>query len=301
MILPIRYLWQQLNGPQVTGICKAIEEYWKEIFDNKLDYFNNFSIATVDDQHLTLLGLLSGLIRPVIQEPDATYFYFTEQAEHPVDHGFSDLADANVGGRFSKLDVKGVHNVSLDSEYYRALLKAWVEGEGEIGSLMLLDDICKELTIKDIGPEEEPFYQFMFMAGDDIPVDRAPGDVYIDMRSMTNWNNPLHVYAVLRGIGDTAYAPQPRLFISLGASGQVAMPTISPVTGLYQDSVTVSMSVSAPADATIYYTTDGTDPTTESNVYTDPFTITESMEIKAFAVAPMYGDSPIARVVYTIE
>ena len=44
MILPIRYLWQQLNGPQTTGICKAIEEYWKTIFDNKLDYFNNLSI-----------------------------------------------------------------------------------------------------------------------------------------------------------------------------------------------------------------------------------------------------------------
>lgn len=302
MILPVRYLWQQLNGPQATGICKAIEEYWKTIFDNKLDYFNNLSIETANDAHLTLFGLLSGLIRPAISEPDRDYFYFTEYPEQDVPHGFGDLEDPTIGGKFTKLDSGGgVHNVSLDTEYYRALLRAWTSGEGEIGSLMLLDDICAELSKLDLGPDEEPFYKFFFMEGDDIPSDRAPGDVFIDMRSMDDWHNPTHIYAVLNGIGDSVYAPQPRLFVSIGTSGRVATPTISPAAGTYSEPVTVSISVTNPMDATIYYTTDGSDPTTESTLYEGPFVISESCMVKAIAVADNYGDSIIARKLYTIE
>lgn len=302
MILPVRYLWQQLNGPQVSGLCKAIEEYWKTIFDTKLDYFNNLSIETANDAHLTLFGLLSGLVRPTISEPDSDYFYFTENAEQNVSHGFGDLEDPSLGGKFSKLDTgAGIHNVSLDTEYYRALLRAWTQGEGEIGSLMLLDDICAELTKLDIGPETEPFYQFFFMFGDDIPQDRAPGDVFIDMRSMEAWHNPLHVYAVLNGIGNSVYAPQPRLFVSLGASGRVSTPIITPESGEYSEPITVSMLVTNPQDALIYYTTDGSDPTTESTLYEEPFVVSESCLIKAIAVAPSYGDSIIARRAYTIE
>lgn len=301
MILPIQYLWKQLDGPQVTGIAKAIEEYWKNLFDRKFDYFNNFSVETANNDHLTLLGLLSGLIRPVIMEPDMDYFYFTENYENPVVHGFSDLENLSQGGRFSKVDVQGVHNVSLDEEHYRALLRAWTTGEGEIGSLMLLDDICNELTKTDLGPDVTPFYEFDFMAGDDIPTDRAPGDVFVDMRSMADWANPLHIYAVLRGIGDSAYAPQPRLFISLGASGQVARPAASPDPGIYSGSVEVTLSVSNPDDATIYYTTDGSDPTDQSPVYSGPITLTQSTTIKAFGRANMYGDSPMVIYTYTIE
>ena len=304
MILPIRYLWEQLNGPQVTGICKAIEEYWKTIFDDKLDYFNTLSIETANDAHLTLFGLLSGLVRPTISEPDRDYFYFTENAEHDFSHGFSDLNDLAHGGRFTKVDGGGgIHNVSLDTEHYRALLRAWTEGEGEIGSLELFDDICAELTKIDLGPDVTPFYRFTFMEGtrEEIPVDRAPGDVFVDMRGVDSWHNPLHIYAVLNGVANSVYAPQPRIFVSLGISGRVATPTINPPTGLYDEPVTVSISASHPADAVIYYTTDGTDPTRESTLYEGPFTVSESCVVKAFAVADMYGDSIIARATYTIE
>lgn len=301
MILPVKYLWEQLNGPQVTALCKAVESYWKDIFDVKLDYFNNLSIETANDAHLTLFGLLSGLVRPTISEPDKDFFYFTENSESDITHGFSALDNLSVGGRFSKLDKQSVHNVSLDTEHYRALLRAWVSGEGEIGSLMLMDDICNELTKLDLGPSVQPFYQFSFMHGDNIPTDRAPGDVFIDMRSMDAWSNPLHIYATVQGIANTAYAPQPRVFISLGASGRVSTPVASPDAGVYTGSVEVSLSVTNPTDATIYYTLDGTVPTTESTVYEGPITITESCALRAFATADSYGDSAVMTKIYTIE
>lgn len=300
MILPIQYLWKQLDGPQVKGLTKGVEEYWKSLFDDKLDYFNNISIDTANDDHLTLMGLLSGLIRPVIQEPDKTFFYFTEQAEHNFPHGFSDLDNLESGGGlFSKVDNKSLQNVTLDTEYYRALLRAWDRGQGEIGSLMLLDDICAELTALDTG--NEPTYRFDIMEGKNIPLDRAPGDVYIDMGSASEWNNPLHVYAVLMGIGDTVYSPQPRLFVSLGLSGRVSTPVASRDTGIFSEPFTVTLSVANPPDAVIYYTTDGTNPTRDSDVYTEAINITQTTDLRALAVAPEFGDSAIARWLYKIE
>lgn len=302
MVLPIRYLWEQLDGPQVSALSDAMFEYWKSIFDDKLEYFNNISIETASDIHLTLLGLLSGLVRPNISEPDHDFFYFTEFPENPTTHGFSDLNNLAVGGKFSKLDTGGgIHNVSLDSEHYRALLRAWVNGDGDIGSLMLLDDICNELTKLDLG-SVTPFYRFDFMEqGPDLPSDRAPGDVYIDMRSAENWSNPLHIYAVIQGIANSAYAPQPRIFISIGTSGQVSPPVISPLSGTYSEPITVTMQVANPTNAQIYYTTDGSDPTTESTLYEGPFTVSESCIVRAIGVAPYYGNSNITRATYAIE
>lgn len=300
MILPVRYMWEQLNGPQASGLSDALFEYWKSIFDDKLEYFNNISVATASDIHLTLLGMLAGLVRPNISEADKEYFYFTENAESGFQHGFSDLDDMSIGGKLSKLDEGGgIHNVSLDAEHYRALLRAWISGEGDIGSLQLLDDICYELTKLDLG-SIEPFYEFDFMY-DDIPVNRAPGDIYLDMRSMDNWNNPLHIYAVLQGIADSAYAPQPRIFISIGASGQVSTPVFSPAPGLYERSVDVTISVSNPTNAVIHYTTDGSTPDENSPVFIDTITITETTLIRAIGIANYYGNSAVAQALYTIE
>ena len=302
MVLPVRYMWEQLDGPQISVISDALFEYWKSVFDDKLEYFNNISVNTASDVHLTLLGMLSGLVRPNISEADREYFYFTENAESNFEHGFSDLENPAVGGKLTKLDSGGgIHNVSLDAEHYRALLKAWVSGNGDIGSLMLLDDICNELTKLDLGDDVQPFYEFDFMYDTPLPTNRAFGDVYLDMRSMSNWHNPLHIYAVLQGIADSAYAPQPRIFISIGASGQVSTPVLSPMSGTYQGSVEVSMSVSNPSNATIYYTTDGSTPDENSTEYTGPITITESTLIKAVGIAPYYGNSAVAQALYTIE
>lgn len=303
MVLPVRYLWEQLDGPQVSGLSDALFEYWKSVFDDKLEYFNNISVATATDIHLTLLGLLAGLVRPTISEADTDFFYFTEYPEHPFQHGFSDLEHPEQGGgKLSRLD-SGIssHNVSLDGEHYRALLRAWINGEGDIGSLQLLDDMCNELSKLDLG-NVTPFYQFYFMEqGPDLPADRAPGDVYIDMRGINSWNNPTHIYAVIQGIANTAYAPQPRIFVSIGASGQVSKPLITPESGTYEEPQEITIRVSNPQDADIYYTTDGSEPTTESTLYTGPFTVSENCVVKAIGVATYYGDSVVARAAYTIE
>ena len=70
-------------------------------------------------------------------------------------------------------------------------------------------------------------------------------------------------------------------------------PTINPNGGIFTNSVLVSIS-EAGSGATIYYTVDGTAPTTSSPIYTSPFTLTNSAVVQAFAVKPGAVSSGIA-------
>jgi len=54
------------------------------------------------------------------------------------------------------------------------------------------------------------------------------------------------------------------------------------------------------ADATIYYTSDGSAPTINSTKYTGPINLASSETVQAFATAPGYGDSIAASASYTI-
>ncbi|MFA6505560.1 MAG: chitobiase/beta-hexosaminidase C-terminal domain-containing protein, partial [Treponemataceae bacterium] len=85
-------------------------------------------------------------------------------------------------------------------------------------------------------------------------------------------------------------------------STPAATPTFSPPDGTYtsDQSVTISCSTSG---ATIYYTTDGSDPTTSSSQYTVPITSSVSgigTTIKAKATAPFYADSEVASATYRV-
>ena len=79
----------------------------------------------------------------------------------------------------------------------------------------------------------------------------------------------------------------------------VAAPTLSLPAGVYLPGQTVTISDSTPG-AAIYYTTDGSAPTTASNVYSGPLTVNTTETIAAIA-ALIGSNSPVAIVTYTIE
>lgn len=67
---------------------------------------------------------------------------------------------------------------------------------------------------------------------------------------------------------------------------QVDTPTFSPVAGSYMSDQTVSISCTT-ARAIIYYTTDGSIPTTAATRYTGPFVMLGNNWLKAIAVDPL--------------
>lgn len=78
-----------------------------------------------------------------------------------------------------------------------------------------------------------------------------------------------------------------------------ATPVFSPAGGSYTAAQSVSMS-DATKGASIFYTTNGSTPTSASTKYTTPISISDSTTVKAIAVAKDYTQSAVASATYTI-
>jgi Chitobiase/beta-hexosaminidase C-terminal domain/Beta xylosidase C-terminal Concanavalin A-like domain len=79
-----------------------------------------------------------------------------------------------------------------------------------------------------------------------------------------------------------------------------ATPTISPANGTtFISTLSVSMS-DTTSGATIYYTTNGSTPTTSSTVYSAPFTISATTTVKAIAGGGGFTSSGVASSTYTL-
>ena len=78
-----------------------------------------------------------------------------------------------------------------------------------------------------------------------------------------------------------------------------ATPTFSPVAGTYYEPQSVTLSCITPG-STIYYTTNGDDPTTSSSVYANPIDVSTTTTIKAIAVKSGMNNSGIGEATYTL-
>jgi glucosylceramidase len=81
-----------------------------------------------------------------------------------------------------------------------------------------------------------------------------------------------------------------------------ATPTFSPAPGTYTAAQSVSLS-DTTTGASIYYTTNGSAPTTSSTLYTPgtPIAVSATTTINAIALAPGYTNSAVATGTYTIN
>ena len=95
--------------------------------------------------------------------------------------------------------------------------------------------------------------------------------------------------------------PSQTLTLTLDGSGTgpiAATPVIAPGTGSYSLSQQVTIT-DATAGATIYYTTDGSAPTSASSTYTSAITISSNETLNAMATATGYSQSATATATYT--
>lgn len=85
-----------------------------------------------------------------------------------------------------------------------------------------------------------------------------------------------------------------------GGTPTVATPGFSLAGGTYTATQSVTITSATPG-ATIYYTTNGTTPTTASSVYSAPVSVTASETLEAIAVESGYDSSAVASVAYVIN
>ncbi len=105
--------------------------------------------------------------------------------------------------------------------------------------------------------------------------------------------------AVKAGLTDS---PVATATYTIAYSQAVAIPTFSPAGGTYSSNQSVTISC-ATSGATIYYTTDGTVPTTASRVYGSAILVSGSrpVTIKAMAAKAGLPNSPVATATYAIS
>jgi hypothetical protein len=101
------------------------------------------------------------------------------------------------------------------------------------------------------------------------------------------------------GNANYSAAPQVTQSVVVNVAGVAATPTFSPVAGTYTAAQSVTIS-DTTTGATIYYTTNGSTPTTSSTVYSGAITVASTETLEAIAAATGYTTSAVASAVYTI-
>lgn len=81
----------------------------------------------------------------------------------------------------------------------------------------------------------------------------------------------------------------------------VATPTFSPHAGTYNTPSQVITVSTLTAGATMYYTTNGSTPTTASTLYTGPITVSASETLKVLAVKTHFTNSAIGSAAYVVN
>lgn len=127
----------------------------------------------------------------------------------------------------------------------------------------------------------------------------------------TLYSDPIHlgldqtITVKVRAYGNSNWEPSIIHTAVYHITGQVAIPdaVFSPdPASVYTEAQTVTINAPVPANATVYYTTDGSDPDTSSDVYSEPIAIPLNtvMTIKARGYLEYWTPSPIYTATYKV-
>jgi hypothetical protein len=161
-------------------------------------------------------------------------------------------------------------------------------GSGTYGS-------TQSVTCSDSSPDSTICYNFVGSPYTDGNGNCPNGTEYTQSISVAA-GQTLYLVA---GSGSTAYGDSTVGSYTYNITGTTAQPTFSLSTAAYQGNQTVIIS-DATSRATIYYTTDGSMPTTSSSVYSTPLTISSNTTLKAIGSASGTS-SAVSSATYTIN
>jgi fibronectin type 3 domain-containing protein len=119
------------------------------------------------------------------------------------------------------------------------------------------------------------------------------GMPYAGAVAITNTGTVLKAISYKAGMADSAVTTATYTLTA-------ATPGATPAAGTYASTQNVTLT-SATTGASIYYTLNGSTPTTASTLYTGPISVGSTLTLKAIAVKPAMGDSAVLTAAYTIS
>ena len=128
----------------------------------------------------------------------------------------------------------------------------------------------------------------------------TPGTITLTAAPATELAAGVYVAEVLLTSRDGTEPMVIPVTLTIGSSSATGTPTFSPGGGTYSTAQSVTLT-SSTTDAAIYYTTDGSTPTTSSIVYRGPVSVSTTTTLKAIAISPGYPQSAVASAIYTIN
>jgi polygalacturonase len=183
------------------------------------------------------------------------------------------LGAAVQGSHVNQMFIVNYTDGTADT--FKQSMSDWSSPQSYAGETKVLD-----LTYK-IRPQGTTLTQANYIYGYSFALDSA--------KSVSSITLPSNRDIVILAIGMTASSSLPT----------AAAPTFSPAPATYSSSQSVTLSDSTPG-AVIYYTTNGTAPTTNSARYSAPLQLTATTTIEAMAAASGYSNSAVASATYTI-
>ena len=123
-------------------------------------------------------------------------------------------------------------------------------------------------------------------------------DVGTFTKSTGKWEGSASSVTFSRPSNGSSYVTLSKIKVTLALPSSIATPTFNPAEGTYTTAQNVTINCDTEG-TTIYYTTDGSAPTSESTIYTGAITVSETKTIKAIAIKND-EESEIASATYTI-
>jgi hypothetical protein len=209
-----RFLWKQFCGPQVTAIVTALFHYIRNTFNNQIEYLSTFSIKTASDAHLTLIGALLGIIRPIIRVADLSDFIFTTDPETGKDYGVSEApGPSQLGGKFTDLyaDMRKWTSELCPAEYFRQILLTCARSNAHPMSPVFISEFLDNLFDVLFPTGNRPVYTFTWIYNIQPDAGIIYEDMRLDLGSINDWGTPDTAamwQGVLSGIINNIWNPE---------------------------------------------------------------------------------------------